>query len=376
MMASRITRRGFLKAASAAGAGAALIAAGGNARSVFAQTATTDPESELDSYNVKFNYPPLLGRVDGASWIGLYQTPSPEKRAGPQLNWGEVIPIYQGVRTVTYDSKTPHNDVWFETDGGWVHSAYVIPCREVLNEPEAEVPTFDGFWAELTVPRARQHLQPSLTSVHYSQYEYSCFWQQVYKVTEKAVDERGLVWYKIYDDREERRKAWILARNLRRIRPEEFAPISPDVTDKKLEIDLNEQMLTCYEGDHIVLQTRIASGTTLMGDDGTLRDFSTPVGEYRVQRKRPARRMQGGGIIEAKYDVAAVPWCTYFTDTGAAIHGSYWRNNYGYPKSHGCINVTPDAARWIYRWTQPYLSHLDDFHTVGREETATPIVIV
>jgi len=372
-MPSRLSRRTFLRAA---GVGAAAALAGPPIRDALAQTATTDPEAELESYNEKLGNPPLLGRVDGAEWIGLFAEPTTAaKRVGGQVLWGTVIPVYRAVRTVKYDSKTPHNDVWFQTDGGWAHSAYVIPCREMFNEPEAEVPAFDGFFAEVSVPRARQHLQPSLTSQRWAQYEYSCFWQQVFKVTERAVDDRGLVWYRIFDDRDDRRKAWILARNLRRILPAEFAPISPDVTDKHIEINLKDQFLTCFEGDRVVLQTRIASGTTLVGDDGQLRDFSTSVGEYTVERKRPSRRMQGGGIIEAKYDVSGVPWVTYFTDTGAAIHGAYWRNNFGYPKSHGCINVTPDAARWIYRWTQPYVSHLDDFHKTEKGEAATRIVI-
>ena len=27
--------------------------------------------------------------------------------------------------------------------------------------------------------------------------------------------------------------------------------------------------------------------------------------------------------------------------------------NYGVPSSHGCINMTPEGAKWIYRWTDP-----------------------
>ncbi len=372
MPSARLSRRNFLRAA---GIGAAAAVAGGTASAALAQTPTTDPEAELASYNQQFNNPPLLGRVDSAAWIAVFQNPQPDNNRLGRLDWGTVIPITRAVSTVVYDSRTPHNKVWFQTDSGWVHSAYVVPCHEIFNEPEAEVPALHGFWAEVTVPRARQHLKPSLDSFHWAQYEYSCFWQQVYKVIDRAVDERGIVWYRIHDDREDRRVAWIMARNLRRVRPEEFTPISPDVTDKRIEIALDDQVITCFEGDRVVLQTHIASGTTLVGDDGQLRDFSTPIGEYRVHRKRPSRRMQGGGIIEAKYDVAGVPWVTYFTDTGAAIHGAYWRNNYGYPKSHGCINVVPDAAKWIYRWTQPYVTDLDDLHWTTKDEAATKIVI-
>ncbi|MEJ2353252.1 MAG: L,D-transpeptidase, partial [Anaerolineales bacterium] len=39
--------------------------------------------------------------------------------------------------------------------------------------------------------------------------------------------------------------------------------------------------------------------------------------------------------------------------SGIAFHGTYWHNDYGRPRSHGCINLTSRAAKWIYRWTLP-----------------------
>jgi lipoprotein-anchoring transpeptidase ErfK/SrfK len=44
---------------------------------------------------------------------------------------------------------------------------------------------------------------------------------------------------------------------------------------------------------------------------------------------------------------------SYFTSNGVALHGAYWHNNFGVPSSHGCVNMTPQAAKWIYRWTMP-----------------------
>ncbi|OQX62000.1 MAG: hypothetical protein B5M51_06740, partial [Anaerolinea sp. 4484_236] len=39
--------------------------------------------------------------------------------------------------------------------------------------------------------------------------------------------------------------------------------------------------------------------------------------------------------------------------SGVAIHGTYWHNNFGYPMSHGCINMRNQDAKWLYRWTTP-----------------------
>jgi hypothetical protein len=41
--------------------------------------------------------------------------------------------------------------------------------------------------------------------------------------------------------------------------------------------------------------------------------------------------------------------------TGSISERSLSRHGtqFGRPRSHGCINLTPQAARWIYRWTSP-----------------------
>lgn len=332
------------------------------------------PEEELLSWNEKFNTPALLGRVHGAAYLRIFAEPNTQAKTMGRIDAGDVIPILGYASTMEYDARTA-SKVWFQTDGGWVHSAYVVPCHEHFNEPVAEDVALDKyFWGEITVPVCYQHGLPTLNLRPFDFHYYIGYWQQVYKIIGKEADDAGNIWYRIFDDQEERRSAWMMARNIRKISDDEFHPISKDVTDKKVVISLGPQILTCYEEGTPVFQTRIASGTTIIGDDGVSHDFSTPYGEYRIPRKRPARRMRGGqGPTE--YDVNAVPWITYFTDTGAAIHGAYWHNNFGRPRSHGCINVTPDAAKWIYRWTQPYVDHLDDYYWTTKTEQATTVII-
>lgn len=372
MTSYSLSRRHFLKAA---GIGAATLLLPHSGRTRAQTPGGHDPASELLSYNEMFGNPPLLGRVHGAAWLRVFKEPRPGVGSVRNIHSNDVIPIYRGVRGAPYDSRA-WSDVWFETEGGYVHSAYVVPCHEIFNEPEEDIG--NGFWGELTVPIAWQHKFPKLDTNIYDYYYYRGYWQQVHKVVERAVDDQGIVWYRIEDDQENTpprvRKAWMQARHIRRIHPDEFTPISPDVTDKRIEIDLSAQRITCYEGSTPVFQTRIASGTTIVGDDGALYDFTTPYGHYKVERKRPSRRMRGGSGDTA-YDVNAVPWITYFVGTGAAIHGAYWHNNFGFPRSHGCINVTPDAGKWIYRWTQPYVTDMDEYRWTEKDEAATPVII-
>ncbi len=53
------------------------------------------------------------------------------------------------------------------------------------------------------------------------------------------------------------------------------------------------------------------------------------------------------------YELPGVPWVSFFTQTGVALHGTYWHHNYGRRMSHGCVNMVTAEAKWIYRWTIP-----------------------
>jgi lipoprotein-anchoring transpeptidase ErfK/SrfK len=79
----------------------------------------------------------------------------------------------------------------------------------------------------------------------------------------------------------------------------------------------------------------------------------TPVGAYEIFRKTPSRYMQGPipGQTSDEYDLPGVPWTMYFTDDGAAIHGAYWHDEFGFQHSHGCVNLPLNLARKLYEWT-------------------------
>lgn len=373
-MTAKITRRRFLKAAGLSAA--ALV----GLRTRLARAQEWSPGSELYnfkdatiSFNELYGNPPLFGRVHGASWIRVFNEPSIYSGSVRNLHWGTVIPVTNVTHGTTYDGRA-RSTVWYETLDGWVHSAYVVPCHEQFQEPLDEV---DGeFWGEIVKPHSWQFTQPSLRSYQWDWSYYMNYWGQIHRFAERAEDAEGRVWYRLLDDVEEKRQAWVMARDVRVVRREEFAPISPEVQDKHVIITLADQTLACYEGGVEVFRTRIASGSSFADDEGNLIDFSTVEGDYTVDRKRPSRRMRGGDEFGLPYDVNGVPWCTYFGGTGAAIHGAYWHNNYGRPRSHGCINVTPDAAKWVYRWTQPYLTYDEEFRIIEEGDPATRVTVI
>jgi lipoprotein-anchoring transpeptidase ErfK/SrfK len=75
------------------------------------------------------------------------------------------------------------------------------------------------------------------------------------------------------------------------------------------------------------------------------------------------------------YDLPGVAFPVYFTYSGVATHGTYWHNDYGRRHSHGCVNVTNKAARWICRWAEPVLPYVE--HEVrSRPGEGTPVTVV
>ena len=209
-----------------------------------------------------------------------------------------------------------------------------------------------GFWAEVIVPYTLARTQPNggLAAGEY-RYHYAT----VYHVVDVDLDDAGNLWYKLYDQtpREIPETGWtpfpwVIGRHFRRIDESEFASFSmiSDTAEKTIEVDLPNQEVFCYEDGQLVYSTMCSTGSE---------GFGTPWGEHNVVLKQPSRHMYGDGNLADPnfFDLPGVPWTTFFTTLGHAIHGTYWHSDYGRERSHGCVNVSPEASRWIYNWCTP-----------------------
>lgn len=300
-----------------------------------------------------FHSPPTtLGRVALGWGQAVRAEPNPRAERTDYKRFNDVIPLQAQVEG---EPPWPSNPIWYKTEGGYIHSAYVQPVR---NEPQGAAVTEvsePGFWAEVSVPIAEARWRPGSAYV-----ARRLYYGTVYRVVSAVQDEEGGWWYQLLEGITYSPGPYVPASTLRYIHPGELAPISVGHPDKWIHIDLSTHMLTCYEGGTGVFSTVFASG---------LPDTRTPLGEFPVLYKRKTRRMMGGEGDD-EYDLPGVPFPTYFTWSGVAIHGTYWHNDYGRAKSHGCVNVPSEAAKWIYRWVEPVSAY--DVYTQKADPETDP----
>jgi hypothetical protein len=283
------------------------------------------------------------GRVTSAS-ISLYDRPSFSGKETHQVARDTIVPI---TYVTVGDHDPAHNRVWYRLGNtGYAHSGNIQPVDNQLNQVNEMLPR-NGALAEVTVPFTDARSRPGMGS----KLAYRYYYGTTHWVVDLHFDSQGSPWYRVKDDRWDI-SYYAQAEHLRLIAPDELALRSPDLPPeaKRIEVDLENQSVTAYEWDKPVLAVRAATGLHFANGKS-----STPLGTFETFYKRPSRHMVGGSGA-FRFDLPGVPWVCYFTDTGVAFHGTYWHNDYGRPRSHGCINLPNEAAKWLYCWTQPFVS--------------------
>lgn len=292
-------------------------------------------------FNEQDEFTNLQGRViDTVVWS--YEEPD-KKSKRKKLYWHDlVVPI---TNTTISEDEAAHNRVWYQLeDDGYAYSGSIQPVRTSLNEPQHI--SLAGALGEVSVPFTEARLEPDPNAeVMYRMYYETVHW--VKASAAHPVD--GSLWYALLDDKFQQ-MYYVPGAHIRLLPDSELAPLSGHVPNeaKRVEVNLTEQLLMAYEGRQLVYATRISTGGRLRS--GT---YTTPEGEYLTYHKRPTRHMAAGDLASSGFDLPGVPWVTYIKENGTSFHGTYWHNDYGRPRSHGCINMTPQAAKWLYRWTTP-----------------------
>jgi hypothetical protein len=112
-----------------------------------------------------------------------------------------------------------------------------------------------------------------------------------------------------------------------------------------IHVRLAEQTLVAYEGERPVYATLVSSGKE---------GFETPAGLFRIHAKHVSTTMDGLAGEEDEYSIEDVPWTMYFQGS-YALHAAFWHDRFGNTRSHGCVNLSPIDARWLFEWATPTL---------------------
>ena len=282
--------------------------------------------------------------------IDIFKEPTSESEVIGVAKRNELLPVYEELNLVYPDyANSPR---WYRLNKGFAASSYTqrVDGRR-LHEPVYWFPK-NGQLGEISVPYTRSY---RFTEAFGWKPLYLLYYQSSHWImdVDEGPDKRP--WYKLMDELLHV-EYFVPATHMRVIDPKELTPISPEVPweEKRIEVNLLDQNLTAYEGDKVVLHTLVSTGIPGMNLPGQT-PTATPKGRFNIEVKMPSKHM-GDGHLTADiraYELPGVPWNCFFHETGVAFHGTYWHQNYGRKMSHGCVNMTPQEAKWLFRWAFP-----------------------
>jgi hypothetical protein len=143
-------------------------------------------------------------------------------------------------------------------------------------------------------------------------------------------------WIRIGDAR------WMRADELNEVR-KVARPEGTGSDERWIDIDLGEQVVVAYVRDQPVFATLTSSGRP---------PNRTPRGNYPVWGRASAVTMKSQNYDDKPYYVNRVPWVVFF-QAHNALHAAYWHDRFGTVKSHGCANLAPKDARYLFEWLEP-----------------------
>ncbi len=293
--------------------------------------------------------------------VSVYDAPSWKAAVVARKRFDEVFEV---IGQAEGEGIYPNNNVWYQVAEGWVYSSFVQPTLWITNTPTLDIGA--GKWGEISIPIALGSGGPG--GPGYRKLYYS----EIYRVVRAQADRSGKIWYALAGDNGATPWTWVPGEQVRIVSPDEIAPISPDVTNKLILVDRQAQVLTAYENGNPVFSARTSTGKRWPTGD-----YFTAAGDWLGLEKRMSKYMTGGRGADS-YGVTGVGYVYYFTHSKSATHSTYWHNNFGAPMSHGCVNLRPDDAKWVWRWANPVIGY--DTITVLRATSPdvpwTPVKVV
>jgi len=305
----------------------------------------------------------IIGRLVDAT--DVRRLPSPTDSSGLDTSLG-VLPadtLIPWEREVLGNVPALTNQKYLQMSQGYVWSSRVQPTRNLPNVPTPQIPAgLPGVWVEITVPYVDLTVDGVIASPWMQDHITYNFPPRLYYGQVVWVDQirqnNGFTEYRWNEGAEGHGYGygaygeffWFDGASAKILTDEDVKPISSNVdpNEKKIVVSVTYQTLSCFEGNTEVFFCRVATGQKLDAFGQLSDELATPVGDMLTHWKIVSKNMTAGSA-QAGYSTPAVPWNTF-------IHGAFWHNDFGEKRSHGCINVKPEDAKWIFRWTTPYIT--------------------
>ena len=316
----------------------------------------------------------MLAQFPDVEKMGRVAQGKVDIRAKPYVNSPIVKSIYDDsivvwLREVVSESPGGYGSArWVETPDGYIYAPRLQPVYNRPNKAVSSLPvtppgavpggTGRGMWVEVTVPYVDMIARQSLASTVYRErmeigLPPRIYYSMIVWADDLEVTPEGKTLYRINERYGNPGDIyWVPAESVRPLTEEEVSPINPDVEDKRVVISLTRQTLSCYERGSEVFFCPVSTGAKFDAQGNAVDTWSTPPGDHPISRKLIALHMSG----ELTGDWPAVGWTSIFAPGGVAIHSTYWHNYFGIPRSHGCVNLAPEDAKWVWRWISPFVS--------------------
>lgn len=298
----------------------------------------------------------MLGRNCTGGMINIRKAPSANSEIVKSVYEDTVLPWIKEVIGEAPAGRTSRK--WVETPDGYIFSPSFQPVKNIPNQIVSEIPTVStgkGMWAEVTVPYTDLFLinPPARSPWLKESASPRLYYSQVVWIDDMVTHSSGQVLYRVNEIHGTYGDIFYAAGEaFRPITTEEVSPIHPEVEDKKVIINLSQQTLSCLEGVREVFFCTVSTGAVYNAYGERVEEWGTPVGPHPIWRKLFSLHMSGGAS-GAGWDTMGIPWTSLFAGEGMALHSTFWHNGFGERLSHGCVNMRPDDAKWVFRWCLP-----------------------
>jgi lipoprotein-anchoring transpeptidase ErfK/SrfK len=316
------------------GASLTLLGCGRQQQSLVARAANTNTILSAVTPNPPiFRTPPVVENsfLDHTTYAllaksgKLYPTPDDELRPSRVFEPGLL-------RVTISGQMVANGETWYEVNRGEYARGEDITIlrssnfRGVLVQRQPELP-FGWIIADVR-PSKTPGAEPDASSAELKRYAF------ISAITAIKAHAPG-VWYEIGNSR------WVESKSIAVV----GASARPkDISESEFwtDVNLDQQTLAAYEGARMVFATLLSSG---------LEKSPTREGLFSVRLRAVSGKMSGDEGTPDYYYTEDVPYVMYF-DKGIALHGAYWHDRFGSQVSHGCVNLPPKDAEWLYSWSE------------------------